>query len=426
MAVLAESHAVLSDFTMGENHVRCGIEEVHYTGGRKPNGYIRYPVTNWKDKGMLNQTSEDILFFIHDLERGGPELRLLNFARYFPKSLNIHICVMSEDLLLFDQFVASRANICVEPIKKIYFSLAKILRIVRYINENNIKIINSFDLKGLLISLFARMISTKRPLVVYHIINALSDFSPRQKKFFLPTIRFSDAVICNSYFSREQFERRYFSKIMHVIYNGVDTRYFRKPFESCKDLKKSLGIREDDIVLGTIANFRQQKNYPFLISAFELLSQRNSHLKLICVGGGQYFNEIRRMVSEKGLKDRVVLTGFSEKTKEYLSIMDIFALVSLYEGLPNSLMEAMSMGIPIVASAVGGCLELISQMHSGILFPVNDTEEFVQAIEKLILDKRLAYSLGANARLTVQDKFSLRSMVQNYVNFFEKQLAGAK
>ena len=367
-----------------------------------------------------------IVFFIPDLERGGPELRLLNFAKYFPKSLSIHIYVMSEDLLLFDQFVTSGVNIRVEPIKKIYFSLRKILKIRRYINENNIRIMNSFELKGFLISLFIRLISPKKTLVVYHNVNSLSDFSKRQKKFVLPTIRFADEVICNSFFSKKQLEPWYPSNRMHVIHNGVDTRYFRRPFESCRDLKKSLGIREDDIVLGTIANFRKQKNYPFLISAFELLGLRNNHLKLLCVGGGRHLNEIRRMVSELGLKDRVILTGYSEMIKEYLSIMNIFTLVSLYEGLPNSVMEAMGMGLPVVTSDVGGCPELISHMYNGILFRANDREEFIQAIEMLTLNKRLAYKLGENARLTVQNKFSLDSMVHNYLNFFENQVAVAK
>ena len=383
-------------------------------------------MASWKDKENLNQAAQNILFCIHDLERGGPELRLLNFARYFPKRLNVHICVMSEELRLFDKFVGSGASILVEPIKKIYFSLPRILKIKRYVNENNIKVMNSFDLKGLLISLIIRIISTKKPLVVYHNINALSDISKTQKKFFLPTIKYSDALICNSFFSKNQFEEYYPYERMHVIHNGVDTTRFRKQFENYRDLKRSLGIRRDDIVLGTIANFRKQKNYPFLISAFDILTQRISNMKLICVGGGPYLEEIRSMVTERGLEDSIVLTGYSEKTREYMSIMNIFVIVSLYEGLPNAVLEAMSMGLPVIASAVGGCSELISHMSNGILFPVNDVEKFSQAVETLALDKTLAYKLGGNARLTVQSKFSLDRMVHNYVTFFEKQLVGAK
>ena len=365
-------------------------------------------------------TTKNILFFVSDLERGGLELRLLNFARHFPENYTIHICVMSDNFSLKDDFESLNAKIIIVPIKKIYFSFDKLLQLSNYTRLNKIKIVNSFDLKGFLISIFIKLLNFGHPKIIFNNVGSLTRNTSKQRRLLLPLLRFSDAVICNSRFSKNQIETHISHARIYVVHNGVDTVLFEKNVASENILKAEFGINDHQVVLGTIGNFRGEKNYPFLLRSFEILSSRHRELKLLCVGGGEGIREMKSMLKRNGLDQKVFLTGYTEKVKEYLSIMDIFVLVSLYEGLPNAILEAMSMKLPIASSSVGGCSELIEHLKNGILFPANDMEKFIQAVEKLIDHNNLAQKLAANARRTVEERFSLNRMINNYLFLYEK------
>ena len=86
----------------------------------------------------------------------------------------------------------------------------------------------------------------------------------------------------------------------------------------------------------------------------------------------------------------MIFTGYSKDVAEYLSLMNIFVLCSLQEGLPNVLLQAMSMEIPVISSDVGGCPEIIDNMANGILYPSNHLEKFIEAVEMLIEDRNFA------------------------------------
>lgn len=364
--------------------------------------------------------TKKILFLVSDLERGGLELRLLNFARHFPENYTIHICVMSDRFSLKDDFESLNAKVLIVPIKKVYFSFAKLLHLSNYVRLNKIEIVNSFDPKGFLISIFIKLLNFSYPKIIFNNVNSFSLYTLKQRRLLLTLLRFSDAIICNSRFSKNQLETHISHAGIYVVHNGVDTKLFKKNVASENILKAELGINDHHIILGTVGNFRKQKNYPFLLRSFEILSSRHRELKLLCVGGGEGIGEMQRMLKRSDLDQNVFLTGYTENVKEYLSIMDIFVLVSLYEGLPNAILEAMSMELSIVSSSVGGCSELIEHLKNGILFPANDMEKFIQAVEKLIDHNNLAQNLSVNARKTVEEKFSLNRMIKNYLFLYEK------
>ena len=141
-------------------------------------------------------------------------------------------------------------------------------------------------------------------------------------------------------------------------------------------------------------------------------------MRLICVGGGYLLDEMKEMARSYGLEKNLIFTGYSKNVAEYLSLMNIFVLCSLQEGLPNVLLQAMSMEIPVISSNVGGCSEIIDNMTNGILYPSNNLEKFIEAVEMLIEDRNFASKLGANARRTVEEKFSLDRMIEEYTRFF--------
>ena len=359
------------------------------------------------------------LFIIYDLERGGPELRLLDFARHFPPDIKMHICVTSSNLSLLPEFLQLNANVQVVLVSKGYLELNKAFKIYRYVKANHISIINSFGLKELFLSVAIKAFSGWNLKTVHHSVDLLHQYGTIQKNLLRFLLKSTNAVLCNSEQSMKLVKG--FSvpedKIA-VIKNGIDTSKFEKSSYNDQGLRTKYGFKNSDVILGTIANFRNVKNYPFLINAFRILLKRHANLRLLCVGGGYLLDEMKEVIRSHELERDVILTGYSKDVTKYLSLMDVFVLCSLQEGFPNVLLQAMSMKIPVIASDVGGCSEIISNRTNGILYPSNDLEEFIESVEMLIADRDFASRLGVNAKRTVVEKFPLNRMIDEYAAFF--------
>ena len=365
-------------------------------------------------------SSINILFFIDGLERGGTELRLLDFAKHFPPDIIIHLCVTNENLALLENFKAYGVHIVVVPIRKSYLSIGKIYSIMRYIKHNHITVINAFELKGLMIAISIRAVVGFNLKIVYHSVNSVIMFTNIQLAIFARLLRFCQGFICNSGFSKNELRKLFPGKMIRVIHNGVDSAVFRRNHHKRHMSRSDLNIGKEEIVLGIVANFRRQKNYPFLLKAFEMLSTKNENLKLLCVGGGENLEKTKKMALRQNLHGKVIFTGYSEHVIGYLNAIDILVLPSLWEGFPNAILQAMSMEIPVVASNVGGCPEIINNMRNGILFPSNNLDKFTEAVEMLSDDSDLTSRLGDNARKTVEKNFSLSRMIESYTAFYRE------
>ncbi len=348
-------------------------------------------------------------------------MRLLDFARHFPPHIKMHICVTSKNLALLPEFLETNARVHVEPVTRGYLELNKAWKIYKYVIKNHISIINSFGLKELFLSTAIKCMSSRRIKTIHHSVDLLHHYGVRHKFFLVILLKLTNKVLCNSGKSRELFKTFFVpEKKISVIKNGIDIDFFRKEISQAERFRKIHGIEKNDFVLGTVANFRKIKNYPFLIKAFKILFHRNKNLKLICVGGGYDLDDIKRMALKYHLEKAIIFTGYSRNVGEYLSLMDVFVLCSLKEGFPNVLLQAMAMSLPVISANVGGCPEIIDHMKNGILYPSNDLGKFIEAIASLTTNTDLAGRLGSNAKRTVEEKFSLNRMIKKYATFYDK------
>ena len=317
------------------------------------------------------------------------------------------------------EFLHSNATIQIVPVSKGYLELKKAWKIYKYVNENCISVINSFGLKELILSTAIKAFGCWRLKTVHHSVELLQHYGFIQKALLGVLLELSNVVLFNSKGSKKIMKG--FSmpeKKIVVIKNGIDTSAFKKTLSEKQDLRIRHNVGENEIVLGTIANFREEKNYPFLLSAFRVLSESHPNLRLICVGGGYLLDEMKELSRSYGLEKKLIFTGYSKDVVRYLSLMDVFVLCSLRESLPNAILQAMSMEIPVISSDVGGCPEIIDNMTNGILYPSNSVEGFIEAVEMLLGDKCFAYRLGVNARRTVKETFSLYRMIEDYSAFY--------
>ena len=347
-------------------------------------------------------------------------MRLLNFARNFPENIKMHICVAGNHMGLLEDFRKYNVPIYVVPIARPYIELSRVLRIYRYIVANSIEVVNVFDLKGVVIFAFIRMFSKMSVKGVYHNVASLDLNTKKQNILLRMLLKFFDASVCNSIASRRELEKYMPDGKSTVIYNGVDIDFFRRSETRRNELRRRLLFADNEAVLGIIANFRAQKNHGFLLNAFAILTRKYDHLKLLCVGGGILLEEMEKKAQELKLGNKVTFTGYSDDVIGYLNAIDVVVLTSTNEGLPNVLLEAMSMEIPVISSSVGGCPEIIDDSENGMLFASNNMEEFIRAVELFVRDRSLVDDMKAKARETVCNKFSLATMIEGYERFYKQ------
>jgi sugar transferase (PEP-CTERM/EpsH1 system associated) len=199
------------------------------------------------------------------------------------------------------------------------------------------------------------------------------------------------------------------------IKNGVDTDKFAPGAAAAVT---DCPWFEDDIVIGTVARVQDVKNHAALVEAFARLRKQHAdlapRLKLSIVGDGPLLPAVRAQVAALGLQNAVWLPGARADIGAVLQTFSVFALPSLAEGTPVSMLEAMASNLPVVASNVGGIPEVVDDGVQGLLVPVGDVEALAQALARYAGNQELRAAHGRAGRARVEERFSMRAMLSAY------------
>ena len=232
----------------------------------------------------------------------------------------------------------------------------------------------------------------------------LSRITPRVTTISAAT---RDALVTYEWFARRKIQ---------VIYNGVKPL---APVEGGPHVRQRLGIPESAFVLGTLSRLDSIKNQRMMIKALHRLRETVPQAVLLLAGDGPEREALESLTAELGLQDRVVFAGFISDIADHLDAMDVFLLTSFSEGTSMTLLEAMCLGKPIVATRVGGNIEVIDNDNTGVLIDSDDTDALVAAIERLASDNRWSKHLGEQAQRMFNARFSLHHMVSNYQQLYD-------
>jgi glycosyltransferase involved in cell wall biosynthesis len=364
-----------------------------------------------------------VLFLIYGLAPAGPERRILEFARAFPdrgEPLDVHVCVIGDDMTLLDEFQQTRARVVHIRIRRPYLEWGNVRRVLDYIDEHDIRVVNSFNLQTLLVGAAAKLRFGARVKLVHHLISLWEDLSPTQRRITWGAMRFADRIVCNGRVVRDELiGSRAVAAPVSVIPNGVDDDYFRPRQDARAAARARLGLSDQHIVLGTVGHVRPVKNYPFLLSAMRRLLEIVPHARLVAVGGGAQLEEMKALARSLDLGERVVFTGMQSDVRPFLSAMDVFVLCSLREGNPNVVLQAMAMALPVVSVKVGEVPFVIEQESSGFVVD-HDERAFVAAVVRLAADRQLRRTIGAAARQRVSGIFSATLMIDAYAALMQQ------
>ncbi|MCC7261240.1 MAG: glycosyltransferase family 4 protein [Candidatus Latescibacteria bacterium] len=206
-----------------------------------------------------------------------------------------------------------------------------------------------------------------------------------------------------------------------VIHSGVDFAPFARPAADREVTRRVLGLALDGLVIGTLGRLTPIKGQADLVRAFAQVRPQVPEAWLLLVGDGEEGPGLAALVRELGVADRVVFAGWREEVPDLLRAMDIFVLPSLNEGMGKALVEAMYVGLPVVASRVGGVPDLIEAGRAGLLVPPGQPAALAAALLGLAADPHRRRELGARAA-QVARAYSVESMIEKLDGLYQSLL----
>lgn len=240
----------------------------------------------------------------------------------------------------------------------------------------------------------------------------------RKRRYTLPIRWFTDGVITNAESIRRAYVQDYGlpASFVKVVYYGIDPM---ASVESSSMIDAYGGRR----VILSAGRLSEQKGFDVLIQAAAELRERRDDFVVLIAGDGILEARLRTQIAALELGDTVHVVGFLSPLAPAIAGAAVFALASRYEGMPTVLLEAMSVGTPVVATAVDGIPELIPEELFGLLVPPNDAAALAVALERILDDPVLALSIADAARKRVLQEFTIDSMVDRVESLFERTIA---
>lgn len=203
-----------------------------------------------------------------------------------------------------------------------------------------------------------------------------------------------------------------------IVHSGIDLARFENA--EPKDLRAEFGLAPETFVVGNIAHFADHKGQQYLVAAVPLVLAERPDTKFFLVGEGELGEALKAQTRELGVTDNVIFTGFRTDIPQLLEFFDLFVMSSHMEGLCTSLLDAMAMRKPIVATYAGGIPEIVTNEHNGLLVPPRNPSALAEAILALIDDRDKARTLAENGRTVVEQEFSANAMVEKTIKVYEE------
>jgi len=367
---------------------------------------------------------------------GGPDKTILNSAALHDK-LRVEVLVTyikqpHDEEFQITRMAAERGLKYVALADRCIVDWRCLLDLRRLIQENAIEVLHSHDDKTLLYSFLLRM--TMPGLRLLHTCHSHADYSRRlfsskmgwysfllRRTFLVMLMRcHHKPVITISENTRQRLIHSGLKPgMVEVMANGIDIDYWRRAGAE-PVLRRELGLNDEQMLVGTVARITYDKDLPTFYEVATQVAKQLPGTVFIIVGDGygDELNEARAQVEILGLADVIKFTGHRTDLKNVYRSFDLFLMTSRTEGMPNTVLEAMALELPIISTNVGGVPELIEDGHCGLLAPVGDADALAGAVLSLLRDKPLRQQYGRAARDRIEEKFDFSKRVRILEDYY--------
>jgi glycosyltransferase involved in cell wall biosynthesis len=370
-----------------------------------------------------------VLWLIKGLGAGGAEQLLVNSLPHLDRSrFDYHVAYIlpwKDDNVPF--FTAHDVpTSCLEG--RTPADLGVVSRLQRLLEDLRIDVLDShLPYSGVIGRVAARRAGT--PAVVYteHSLAVQRQLAGLHFVSFVAntlTYGMNDLVVSVSRDTFRDVNRFTFGRVpVRLVYNGIPLDSFDRA--TIRADRSALGVPEAHKVVGHVATFTPKKRQHDLLHAAKLVLAEDPDVSFVLVGKGALRPELEALARELGISEHVVFPGFVPDLTAAMVCFDVFALSSLYEGLPTVAIEAMALGVPVVATWVGGTPEIVNHDHDGILVPPSDPPAMARGILRLLGDDGLRAEMGARAEQSARSKFDIRRRVAEMEAVYDELLSAS-
>jgi glycosyltransferase involved in cell wall biosynthesis len=208
---------------------------------------------------------------------------------------------------------------------------------------------------------------------------------------------------------------------IRVVHNAVDSNEATAP-DSRNEIRQRYGLTPSHKVIGVIGRLSPEKGQMVFLRAMEKTVRSIPGVKALIVGDGPDRAVLEAFCREKGLNEYVLFLGYQERIAAFYQVMDLLVLPSLSEGLPNTLLEAMTFGVAVLATRVGGVPEVV-QDGNGMMVPPNDPEALAGQMVELLGHDALRHAMGAKGKHSLYPRFAPHTRVRRIVGLYEELLS---
>ena len=303
---------------------------------------------------------------------------------------------------------------------KIFPALKKIIR------DNNIQIVHTHGIRA---SFYGRLsakwagIPVILSTVHYSLYNyPVGRLRKRIYAFLDKVSSYScDKLICvsNAVANDLIVKSRINARKIKVIYNGIELDRFSR-HQDISSFKAKFGLLETQRIIAIVGRLTYAKGHRYLLEAIGRLVESFPDIRCLIVGDGPLREELKVYAQKLGIMQNCIFMGTRDDVAQILSMLDIFVLPSVSEGLPFVLLEAMAMQCAVVATNIGGINELVEDGRTGILVPPGDNQALAAALKELLQNRKKAQSLAACARLEVEQRFTLQRTLKETQEVYDE------
>ena len=343
-----------------------------------------------------------ITLFIGSLSGGGAERVVCNLANYLSKKGHEVTVLTVSDQKTYELSQSVKHTVLYgetgSKLPHIIINLLRLLRMNRYFKKAPVDLYITFlpELNNLILS---QKKSIKCPIILAERAdpNTYCSASRKNRVLFSKYYKRADGYVFQTEDAKEYYENHNIDVTnSRVISNAINPEFVCEPYK---------GERRK-VIVGA-GRLTAQKNFPLLINAFYAISNKYPDYTLEIYGDGELKTQLCELVNDLGLNEKVKFLGYVSNIKEYLQSASLFVLSSNFEGMPNALMEAMALGVPVISTdcPAGGSKNLIKDGENGFLVPVGDVEHLSKSIDLILSDNDLRYKIGTAGR-KVADRLS--------------------
>ncbi|TLX77129.1 glycosyltransferase [Labilibacter sediminis] len=296
------------------------------------------------------------------------------------------------------------------------FSLYSSLKLAVYLKKTKTDVVIGSLNRDVRIAGFASRIISNGPKVIGR---QGVQLIKKKWKYKFTFKNLSDGILTNSNSLKNLYDSFgwWDNNFVKVIYNGITANGSAK---STFDYSTITSINEDTTIILSAGRLDKQKGFRYLVLAAKYAKENHKNWKFFIAGTGRQYTYLSKLIAQHNLEDTFFFLGFKESIHPLFKRADIFVLPSLYEGMPNVILESMLEGVPVISTPVNGAFELIDDKKTGLFVPVEDPKSIYDSIEYLVQNPEKRNKIAQKAQKHIEINFNIKESVKKVNSYLEE------